>query len=374
MNDQPVSPETRHQLLIFLQKNKDYAVICMDAFGNVTDWLGAAREVFGYAAGEIRGKNLAAIFTPEDQARKLDVYELNVAAAEGRSEDDRWHVRNDGSRIWASGTVTALRDEHGKLTGYIKVAQDRTDFKTQLEYLDRQNATLANFRERNETFNKTLGHELRNPLSALTNATQIIRRTTPDKQVDLALRVIDRQVAALTRLADDLVDVTRMETGKVALDLQLVDLRRILVDAADGVQQAAQARQLTLQVLMPETALPVQLDEARFLRLVLNLLNNAIKYTLPGGFIWLKATQEGEEIVLRVEDTGIGIAPELLPQIFELFTQDAGAAASAPGGLGIGLAMVREIAEMHGGTVQARSNGAGTGSEFMVRLDVGKPA
>ncbi len=253
-----------------------------------------------------------------------------------------------------------MRGEGGELIGFVKVMRDRTDLRTQLETLEGVIATHKESRERTHQFLKTLGHELRNPLAPLSTATHIIRRLAPDARVDGALQIIARQVAALTRLADDLMDVTRLETGKVATRMQRMDLCRFLQEAVGSLQETAAARQLS--------ALEVDMDESLMQRLVLNLLGNAIKYTPDGGTIWVKVVQEGTEIVFRVEDTGIGISPEMLPRIFELFTQERPGSDLVPGGLGVGLAMVREIAELHGGSVQARSAGEGHGAEFTVRL------
>ncbi len=349
--DDPITQMVR----LWVRGNKDHAFVCMDVDGVVTAWLGAAEDVLGYASSEVVGLPLTAIFTPEDQRHGFDQYELAVAGADSRSEDDRWHVRKDGTRIWVTGTVSPIRDESGALLGFVKIMRDRTDLRGQIEQLDVHVASLRESRERTHQFLRTLGHELRNPLGPLGSAVHIIRRLNPDPKIEGALQIMSRQLAALTRLADDLMDVTRMETGKVDLAIRTVDLRRLVADAVAGLAEAAAAKGLSMEALLPSAALNVDIDEARFQRLVLNLLGNAIKYTPAGGSIWVKAVHEGEDTVLRVEDTGIG-------------ANDV-----APGGLGVGLAMVREIAEIHGGSVQARSGGIGKGSEFTVRLPARKP-
>ena len=362
-------PDSTHVLTgRWLDANRDHAFICMDRDGLITAWLGAAEEILGYRADEALGRNLAAIFTPEDQVRGYDKYELAVAAVDSRSEDDRWHVRKDGTRIWITGSVCAIRDDHGELMGFVKIMRDRTDLRSQLESLESAVATHREMRERTHQFLKTLGHELRNPLAPLNSAVHLIRRLAPEARIDDVLQIITRQVAALTRLADDLMDVTRLETGKVEPKLRQMDLCRFLADAVASLEETAASRQLTVVTLFPASALMANIDESLMQRLVLNLLGNAIKYTPEGGTIWVKAVQEGPEIVLRFEDTGIGIAPDMLPRIFELFTQERSARDQVPGGLGVGLAMVREIASLHGGSVQARSAGEGRGSEFSVRL------
>ena len=366
----PESAEDGADRLIahWLQGNKDHAFICMDADGVVTRWLGAAEELFGHTAAEAVGRTLAHVFTSGDLRKGLHKYELDLAAMDSRSEDDRWHVRKDGTRIWMTGTVDALRSDDGELLGFVKVARDRTDLRGQIEAMENQAATLRESRERIHLFLRTLGHELRNPLGPLSTAAHIIRRLSDDAKIEGAVQIISRQVAALTRLADDLMDVTRLETGKVVLNLKPVDLRRPLSEAVQSLQETAAAKKLKLEAVLPEGSVEAEIDEDRFHRLVLNLLGNAIKYTPEGGSIWVKVDQEGSDVVFRVEDTGIGIAPEILPRIFELFTQDRAAVLMAPNGLGVGLAMVREIAELHHGTVQARSAGVGKGAEFTVRL------
>ena len=355
-------------LRLFIEQAKDHALICMDSEGVILGWLGAAEQIFGYSADEVVGQGLARIFTAEDQANGLDRYELEVAVVSSRSEDERWHVRKDGTRIWATGAVTAIRDEAGTPVGFVKIVRDRTDLRSRLVTLEAQAAALRDSRDRTHMFLKTLGHELRNPLGPVTTAVHIIGRLTAEPRIEGALQIISRQIAVLKRLADDLMDVSRLETGKVELSLRRVDIRCLLQDAAQSVSGAAALKQLKLQTILPEAPLFVNIDEARFQQIVLNLLGNAIKYTPEGGEIWVKATQDLSEVLVKVEDTGIGISPEMVSRIFELFTQAPVATQLVPGGLGVGLAVVRQLVELHGGTVQARSAGAGKGSEFTVRI------
>jgi PAS domain S-box-containing protein len=364
----PADTRTLRLLKLFTEQAKEHAIICMDPQGVVVAWLGAAEEILGFSAADAIGKKLTQIFTPEDQAKGFDKYELEVAAVDSRSEDDRWHVRKDGTRIWASGTVNAIRDRDGTLLGFVKVMRDRTDVQTRLETLEAQAAALRDSRERTHTFLRTLGHELRNPLGPVSNAAQIIGRVNTDPLIAGALQIISRQIAVLTRLADDLMDISRLERGKVELSLRRSDLHSLLRDAAQSVGKAAAAKNLRLETILPEVPLFVNIDEDRFQQVVLNLLGNAIKYTPEGGSIWIKTAQEGNEILVKVQDTGIGIAPNMVPRIFELFTQAPVATDMVPGGLGVGLAVVRQLVELHGGSVQARSAGVGKGSEFTVRI------
>jgi PAS domain S-box-containing protein len=366
---QPTKDANVERLLkLYLARTDDHAVICIDADQRVIAWLGAGEQILGYTPEEILGQPASLIFAPEDREKGIDRYELALAEAEAHSPDDRWHVRKDGTRIWITGSVKALRDEAGTLLGFVKVIRDRTDDRTQTEQLENQLQALKAAQERTHKFLSTLGHELRNPLAPIQTANHILARLVTDPRAEKALEIVSHQVDVLTRLATDLMEVSRATAGKVKLDLRKMDLRPVLTEAVSGMRASAEAKGVNLECVLPMGSLDVMLDASRFPRAVLNLLGNAIKYTPAGGTVWVKATQEGREVLFAVEDTGIGIAPEVLPRIFDLFTQESQAADMVPGGLGIGLTVVKELVELHGGNVQARSAGAGKGAEFTVRL------
>jgi PAS domain S-box-containing protein len=352
----------------FIAHNRDQAIICIDAQGRIAGWLGAAERIFGFTADEIVGRPAGTFFTPEDRERGFDDYELALARRHSRAENQRWHVRKDGARIWGSGTVEALWDPAGNLLGYVKVMRDETDTRAHLERLRNEMNELREAQERTHAFLSTLGHELRNPLAPVRNAAHILKRLGTDARLANVVDVIERQVSVIAKLAEDLMEVSRAGAGKVKLDLRRTDLRGLLESAAFSMRESAEQKKLQLHCLLPATPLMVDIDVERFERVVLNLLGNAIKYTPPGGIVWLKATQEGDIVTFGVEDTGIGIAPEMLPRIFDLFTQGQQAADLVPGGLGIGLTIVKQIVALHGGSIQATSPGAGKGAEFTVRL------
>jgi len=352
----------------FLRHNRDYAVICLDAGGTIVGWYGAAEEIFGYSSEEAVGASADLIFTAEDVRKGLHEHELVIAREDSRAEDDRWHVRKDGTRIWATGSAHAIKDADGTLHGYVKVVCDKTDLRCRLEALENHAAATAQGEAGRRVFLSTLGHELRNPLAPLSNAAMILDRLTSGPTAARALDIVKTQIKVLTRLAEDLMDVSRVNTGKVTLALQPRDLRVLLTQVIDSMQETARRKGLEVGGLMPHTPLDVSIDEDRFSRVVLNLLGNAIKFTDPGGHVWVKGNLEGPDVVLRVEDTGVGISPEMLPRIFELFTQEGSGGDHSAGGLGIGLSVVKELVELHGGSVQARSPGRGKGAEFTVRL------
>ncbi|MDP3762356.1 MAG: PAS domain-containing sensor histidine kinase [Ramlibacter sp.] len=370
MPEPKIDPPLLDLLTRYLSQAKEHAIICLDPAGTITAWLGAAERIFGHCAKEAVGQPVALIFTAEDKARGLDRYERVLADVQSRSEDDRWHVRKDGTRIWVTGALEAVRNDAGELLGYVKLIRDRTDLRAQVERLENQVQSLGSASDKTHRFLSTLGHELRNPLGPMHTAAHIVQRLSADPRTDKAVQVMISQVGVLARLAEDLMDVSRAKAGKIELELHGADLRTVLNDTAFALGSGASEKGVRLECVLPEAPLPVSLDMLRFPRAVLNLVGNAIKYTPPGGTVWIKATQEGDEVLLRVEDTGIGIAPEVLPRIFDLFTQERQARDMVPGGLGIGLAIVKELVELHGGTVQARSAGAGKGAEFTVRLPV----
>lgn len=367
-----MTPQARELLDLALLTLRDYALVLIDPDGVVVGWTAGAERIFGYSADEMVGRRISVLFAPEDLARSLDAHELEVARRDSDSQDDRWHVRKDGTRIWVAGSVTALRDQGG-LRGYIKVMRDRTDVRISAENRANQLDAAGGALDRTHRFLQTLGHELRNPLAPIKNAAYIAHRGSTDPRVHKAADTILAQVGVLERLTSDLMDVSRLQHRKLDLQLSEFDVRALLEDEASGQRLPATAKDITLQTLLPAQPLPIVADATRLRQAVSNLLVNAIKYTPAGGMVWLKATQEAQDIVIRVQDTGIGVAPDVLPRIFGLFTQESRASDLVPGGLGVGLAIVAQIAELHGGVAQARSDGAGKGSEFTLRLPSGGP-
>jgi PAS domain S-box-containing protein len=324
--------------------------------------------VFGYTSEEAIGELSGLLFTPEDRAKGFDTHELEIARSTGHAEDDRWHVRKDGTRIWVTGSVRAVTDEAGGILGFVKIARDRTDLQARIERQEQLLAGQQTASSRTHAFLRTLGHEMRNPLTPLTNAAHIIRKVSTDRHLDRVADIIDSQVGALQRMADDLMDVARLDLGKVRLQRERIDLRTVLDQACTTFREAANAKGVTLVGLLPRGALVAEVDPARFQQVIHNLLTNAIRYTPAGGAVWLKATQEEGDVVIKVEDTGVGISSEMLPRLFDLFTRDPGAAELEPSGLGVGLAVVKAVMELHGGSAQAKSSGPGKGAEFAIRL------
>jgi two-component system CheB/CheR fusion protein len=374
MNEHAASDVDRLLRLLVDQTN-EHAVMLLDVDGRIAWWNAGAEQIFGYAAADIAGEPLARLFTAEDIALGLPGHELAVARSGDAAEDDRWLVRADGSRFWATGVTIGLRDERSDCVGFGKVLRNRTDLMEQLEALRNRVADLEEASRRKDIFLSTLSHELRGPLSPLRNAAALIRMTAAaSRDVEEPLRIIDRQVDALARLVDDLLDVARIGAGKVELDRQAVALQDVVGRAVETCAPIVAERGHRLEVLAAPRPIVVDADADRLQQVFANLITNAAKYTPRGGGIWVKTATEGEEAVVHVEDTGVGIPPDMLPRIFDLFTQVESSRAQSRQGLGIGLALVKELATLHGGSVQVRSEGKDKGSKFTVRLPLARPS
>jgi PAS domain S-box-containing protein len=258
------------------------------------------------------------------------------------------------------------RSAAGHVVGWVGVITDETERK-------QAELALIELDRRKDDFLATLAHELRNPLAPIANAVEILQsKGSADPQIERAHVIIDRQVRKLTRLVDDLLDVARITSGKIQLRKERIELAAVVHDAVESARPFVQAASHALVVTLPPEPVHLDADPTRLSQVLLNVLHNAAKYTPRGGHVWLTAELEKQGIVLRVRDDGIGIAPAHLPSIFGMFSQIA-PALEGHGGLGIGLALVRRLVEMHGGGVEARSAGLDQGSEIIVRLPVAPP-
>jgi PAS domain S-box-containing protein len=352
---------------LLVENVEDFAMCAMNVRGEILHWNAGAVRTFGYEEAEVLGKALSFVFTEEDIAAGIPQQELRVAAAQGRSEDERWHVRKDGSRFWAMGVLVPVRDGKGTLVGFGKIMRDRTDLKELQEMLRSRTAELAQANEDKNVFLGTLAHELRTPLGVLANAVELLRRDVAVDRMRVA-SMLDRQVQHCKRLVDDLIDIVRVGRNKLQLNSAELDLRDALSQAAEIVRPTFEQQSKKLLWDTPSVPLMVKGDADRLAQIFLNLLGNACKYTNGGGQVVLSATAEGNEAVIRVVDDGVGIPPEQVRAIFELFSQAHPWLQRSQLGVGIGLALTRDLVLLHEGTIQARSPGLGQGSEFIVRL------
>ena len=351
--------EERFRLLV--QGVKEYAIFMLDPDGCISTWNTGAERIKGYRAGEIIGAHFSRFFPPEDVAEGKPARELAVAMRDGEVESEGWRLRKDGTRFWASVVLTALYDEHSRLRGFAKVTRDMSDRK-RLEALEEAGRHTRHFLA-------MLAHELRNPLAPIRNAVGAMRHgRLDDQQLRTSRDIVERQLDHLSRLVDDLFDVSRITSGKVVLQAEAIDLATAVTHAAECIRPFVEARNQTLAVELPPHPVPVHGDLTRLAQVVQNLLHNSAKYTPPGGCITVSLLREADTAVIRVRDNGMGIAAELLPKVFDLFMQADRPPDRSDGGLGIGLTLVRQLIELHGGSVDATSEGPGRGAEFTVRL------
>ncbi len=351
--------EERFRLLI--EGVVDYAIFMLDPEGLVTSWNSAAERIHGYKREEILGKHMARFFPAEDIAAGRPWQELARARRDGHTEAEGWRMRKNGERFWARAVVSAMYDDAGRLRGFAKVTQDLTH-RRHLQDLEKATRHL------NE-FIATLAHELRNPLAPIRAAVYVLARTKSDDPLhDELLQTLDRQSALLTRIVDDMVDIARITRGAIPIERVPLDLADVARHALETAAPLIEAAQHTLDVAFPAERVYVSGDLHRLTQLATNLLNNAARYTPHGGRIWLHVDEEGRDAVLRVRDDGQGIEPDQLGTIFDMFVQGRPVLERVGAGLGIGLALSRKIAELHGGALAARSAGPGKGSEFTLRL------
>jgi PAS domain S-box-containing protein len=346
-----------------LASTSENAIVVVSLDGAVLAWLGAAELLFGYESDEAVGMPLSRVFTPEDVAGQLDRQERELALSAGRSEDDRWHVRKDGSRFWGSGVMEPVFEDDGTVVALAKVVRDRTDVRARVVALEsRMQAAEQQNLARLEAL-ASVSHELRNQVTPLVNLVGALERLSAAPSVTAGMR---RQLQVMGRLLDDLAQAAAVMADKPAISVTSFEVQDALAQAVAGLQALAEQRGQLLKVTVPDAPIVIEADAQRVNQILVNLLGNASKFTPAGGTIQLSATVEENMVAIRVEDDGAGIGPEVLPRIFDLFTREQ--RASAPEGLGVGLSVVKNLAEVHGGFVEGRSPGPGKGSVFTVRL------
>jgi PAS domain S-box-containing protein len=317
-------------------------------------------RIFAMERQAVIGKKESELF-PAAIAQDMRAHDARVWESGMHLTAEEMAPRVDGLRTYVS-TKFLLRDAEGAPYALCGIATDITAQKNTEEALRQAD-------RRKDIFLATLSHELRNPLAPIRHAAQLLRNTPAgSKDAVRAQEIIERQSQHLSRLLDDLLDVSRITRGSVELRKTVVPLSSVIDTALEAVRPLIEARHHAMQLDVAPPAIYVEGDAVRLSQVLANLLTNAAKYTPPGGRISIHARVENGAVVLRVIDNGTGIAPDVLPRIFEMFSQGRTEREHADGGLGIGLALVRGLLELHGGTVEARSDGPGRGSEFIVRV------
>ena len=362
--------ETRYRRLF--ETAKDGILILDAASGRIVDANPFIKALLGYSHDELLGKELWQIGLFGDIGGSQAAFQELKETGYIRYEHLPLETRG-GSRVEVEFVSNAYR------AGASDVIQCNIRDITARSGLERQareqGLALAELHRRKDEFLAMLSHELRNPLSSIVNALQLMRLQRRDENPiqEQARTILERQVAQLTRLVGDLLEVSRVATGRLRLRLESIDLRGVVTVAVEATRATIDRRGHELAVDLPPQPVWLQADPARLEQVIVNLLDNAAKYTEPRGRIWLALETEGGEAVLRVRDSGVGIAETVLPRVFDLFTQADRTLDRSAGGLGIGLSLVRALVELHHGKVEASSAGPGQGSAFVVRLPISEP-
>ena len=371
---------------------KDYAIFLLDPEGHVMTWNAGAQRIKGYAPEEIIGHHFSDFYGEDDKRDGKPERELKIAREQGSVEDEGWRLRKDGTRFWANVVITAIFDERSVLRGFTKVTRDMTERKraeeVQQALIEQREARLHAEEERRhaeasvrvaqeanrakDEFLMTLSHELRTPLTSILGWARLLPTMKPEEPAfSDALLAINRSAQLQARLIDDVLDVSRIVSGKLRLSVEDVDLHRLLTGAVATVSPSADAKTIAITTSIDPQLGVIVADPTRLQQIVWNLLTNAVKFTPKNGHIELSARRTASHIQISVTDSGAGIDPGFLPHVFEPFRQAENPSTRVHGGLGLGLSIVRYLAEAHGGTVAALSAGRDQGATFTVTLPVG---
>ncbi|MEA2238289.1 MAG: hypothetical protein QOC81_3013 [Thermoanaerobaculia bacterium] len=371
---------------------KDYAIFMLDPEGRIQTWNAGAERIKGHAPAEIIGHHFSEFYGEEDNRNGKPARELAIARAQGSVEDEGWRLRKDGTRFWANVVITAIHDAKGELRGFTKVTRDMSERKraeeVQQALIEQREARLHAEEERRraeassrvaqeanrakDEFLMTLSHELRTPLTSILGWARLLPTMHPGEPgFDDALVSINRSAQLQARLIDDVLDVSRIVSGKLRLSMEDVEIERLLVSAVATVEPSAAAKKITITTSFDSQLGAIVADATRLQQVVWNLLTNAVKFTPPKGRIELSARRTSSHVQIAVTDSGSGIDPRFLPHVFEPFRQAENPRTRVHGGLGLGLSIVRYLVEAHGGVVAAESSGNDQGSTFTVTLPIG---
>ena len=352
---------------------RDYAIFALDPTGRVLTWNAGARQIKGYEAAEIVGRHFSVFYPPEKIAERFPQHELEVAARDGRYEDEGWRVRKDGTRFWANVVIAAVRDEHGRLVGFAKVTRDLTERRAaaQRALANERRAAAAEAANRAKSeFLTTLSHELRTPLNAIGGYAELLTLglggPVTEEQRDYLER-IRRSQQQLLGIINDLLNYTRIDAGQVGYDIGPVPLAEVAAAVLPLIEPQAASRGVALMPAACRGGPVARADRTKVEQILLNLLSNAVKFTAPGGRVTVSCAPAGDAVALVVEDTGVGMPADKLEAIFEPFVQLGRTLTTTHDGTGLGLAISRDLARAMGGELSATST-PGAGSTFTLAL------
>ncbi len=348
------------RLAAIVESSQD-AIISKTLDGVIRSWNTGAERLFNYPAHEAIGQPITLIIPPDRRDEEFEIL-ARISQGERIEHFETVRVSKQGRLIDISLTVSPIRDRDGRIIGASKIARDITDRKRVDKALDEAN-------QRKDQFIALLAHELRNPLAPLRNGLQVLRLAGTDTSAIAQARdMMDRQLGHMVRLIDDLLDISRVSQNKMELRRSRVLLKDVISSAVETARPAIEEAGHEFTISLPPEPVYLDADLTRLAQVFSNLLNNSAKYTERGGRILLAAERQGSEVIVSVRDTGLGIPANDLPRIFDMFSQVDRSVERSTGGIGIGLALVKGLVEMHGGKVAAMSAGEGKGSTFTVKL------
>ena len=345
-------------------ESSDDAIVSKDLNGIVMSWNRAAERMFGYTAAEMIGRPIVVIIPVDRLAEEHYVLDC-VRRGVGVDHYETQRRHKDGHLVDISLTVSPVRRADGVVIGASKIARDIGERKRLLAELEKANRSK-------DEFLATLSHELRTPLNSILGYARLLRAGIVDDSArGRAIETIERNAVALAQLVSDVLDLSRIVTGKMRFAVAPCNVAELMEGALDSMIPAIASKGIELSRDIALDVCPVAGDPDRLQQVFWNLLSNAVKFTPRGGHIWIAVARDGPSVCIVVRDNGRGIAPELLPYVFDRFSQGDSSSTREVGGLGLGLAIVRHYVEMHGGRVTASSGGTGEGATFTVHLPVG---
>jgi PAS domain S-box-containing protein len=370
-------PQTARSHLAAIVESSDDAIISKRLDQTIVSWNAAAQRLFGYSAAEIIGQPIMTIIPPELQHEEIGIL-AKIRAGERIDHYETVRVAKDGRRVEVSISVSPVRDEQGRIVGASKIARDIGAIRAlhrERERLLESERSARSEAERlgrmKDEFLATLSHELRTPLNAILGWATLLRQTnasTLDRQP--GLEAIERNARAQAQIINDLLDMNRIVAGKFHLDVQTVHLHEIIHAAIEAVRPSATAKRLRIRTLLDSGSNITRGDPNRLQQVMWNLLTNAVKFTPQGGLIQVALERVDSHIQICVQDSGMGITADFLPHVFDRFRQADASTSRRHGGLGLGLSIVRNLVELHGGQVRVQSAGENQGATFVVSLPV----
>lgn len=364
---------------LLVESVQDYAIFLLDPSGNVLTWNKGAQRTKGYKAPEIIGQHFSKFYVQRDIDARKPEHELRTAKKLGKIEDEDWRVRKDGSKFWANVIITALRSESGKLVGYAKVTRDLTERKQHEDdlrdaniQLRKQGQELMSLNESKDEFISLASHQLRTPATAIKQLLGMLlegfRGTLPTGQLQLIQKAYDGNERQLS-IVNSLLKVAQLDAGKIILHKELVDINALLAEIIEEQQEIIGGRGQLLRHKFAPQSLMVELDQKYFRMALENLIDNASKYTLADGTITVSATQRGDNVVIKVKDTGVGIARQDLDKLFQKFKRIPNDLSQKVSGTGLGLYWAKQIVGLHSGQIKVAST-PHKGTTFTITLPI----